>query len=185
MDIQKRLGDAAWRGISFGGMLGFYLNFLFIPASITMNANIHHHSIMRLMIGILSMIPPVSIIVFFYGMIFMSGRHYFGFLPLISKFGSTPDPPKYWYDWPWYLFVNIGNIGVFLLAFIFELKDSEYETAYKAHVQTNLGLLEPGSKKAVPEDLYAGAREAATMEDPAKWAAKMSELAALVPKPEP
>lgn len=67
------------------------------------------------------------------------------------------------------------------MAFIFELKDSEYETAYRAHVQNNLGLLEPGSKYAVPEDLYAGAREAAVMEDPVKWAAKMTELVALVP----
>ena len=181
MDVQKFVGTAVWRGIAFGAMLGFYMNFFFIPASIMMNHNIHHHPIMRLIIGSLSMVPPISVIVFFYGMIFMSGRHYFGFLPLISKFGSTPDPPTHWYDWPWYLFVNLGNIAAMLLAFIFELKNAEYETAYKEHIQKHLGLLEPGSKGVVPEELYAAAREAASTADLETWTAKMIELEKLVP----
>lgn len=185
MDIQKTAGTAVWRGLVFGGMLGFYLNFLFIPASIMMNHNIHHHPIMRVVIGILSMIPPVSLIVFFYGMIFMSGRHYFGFLPIISKFGSTPDPPKHWYDWPWYLFVNFGNIGAVIMAPFFQANGSEDTAAYAEHIQKHVGLLELGSKGVVPEDLYAAARKAAAIEDPGKWAKKMAEIVALVPAPQP
>jgi hypothetical protein len=123
------------------------------------------------------MIPPVSIVVFFYGMIFMSGRHYFGFLPIISKFGSTPDPPKHWYDWPWYMFVNLGNLGAVIMAPFFQTNDPEDTTAYAEHIQKHLGLLEIGSKGVVPDDLYAAAREAATIADPVAWAAKIAEIA--------
>ena len=71
------------------------------------------------------------------------------------------------------------------MAPFFQANGSEDTTAYAEHVQKHLGLLELGSKGVVPEDLYAAARKAAAIDDPAKWAAKMTELVALVPAPQP
>ena len=161
---------AAWRGISFGATLGAVLNFYYLPPSIVMNANIHHHSIMRFFLGFLSSIPPISLIVFIYGMVFMRGHQYFGMLPLMSSFGSKMDPPEHWYDWPWYLFKNLGNLGSMILAPFFFINPE----GFPEHLDINLGLSEPGPK--VNEELYEGARNAATLTNKDDWAFEMERL---------
>jgi hypothetical protein len=172
MDIGAIIGGAAWRGISFGATLGAILNFYYLPPSIVMNANIHHHSIMRFFLGALSSIPPISLIVFIYGMVFMRGRQYFGMLPLMSSFGGKITPPTHWYDWPWYLFVNLGNLGAMILAPFFVINPDKITE----HLQTSIGLLNPGEPGAVPEELYEGARNAATLTNKDDWAFEMERL---------
>jgi hypothetical protein len=137
-----------------------------------MNANIHHHSIMRFFLGALSSIPPISLVVFIYGMVFMRGRQYFGMLPLMDSFGGKITPPTHWYDWPWYLFVNLGNLGAMILAPFFFINPDKITE----HLQTSIGLLNPGEAGAVPEELYSAARSAGALTDKDKWTFEMERL---------
>jgi hypothetical protein len=75
------------------------------------------------------------------------------------------------------MFVNLGNLGAVIMAPFFQTNGPEDTTAYAEHIQKHLGLLEIGSKGVVPDDLYAAAREAATIADPVAWAAKIAEIA--------
>lgn len=172
MDIGAIIGGAAWRGISFGLTLGAIFNFYYLPPSIVMNANIHHHSIMRFFLGFLSSIPPISFIVFIYGMVFMRGHQYFGMLPLMSSFGSKMEQPTEWWRMPWYIFTKLGNLGSMILAPFFVINPD----GLTEHLQKNIGLLNPGEPGAVPEELYEGARNAATLDKKDDWAFEMERL---------
>lgn len=172
MDIGAKLGAAFWRGLTFGGILGFILNVLFIPASIMMNANIHHHPLIRFFVGILTLIPPLWFVILIYGLFFMQKRQYFGMLPLITSFGSKMDPPAHWYDWPWYLFKNVENFGAMIIEPFFFINPE----GFSQHILILFN--EPGPK--VNEGLYEAARDAATLMDKDKWTFEMERLALLV-----
>ena len=82
------------------------------------------------------------------------------------------DPPEHWYDWPWYLFKNLGNLGSMILAPFFFINPE----GLTEHLQKNIGLLNPGEPGAVPEELYEGARNAATLNNKDDWAFEMERL---------
>jgi len=171
-DIIDRLGEVFWRGLTIGGILGLIINVLFLPASIMMNANIHHHPLIRFFVGILTFIPPLWLVILAYGLFSMQKRQYFGMLPLMSSFGSKMDPPAHWYDWPWYLFKNVENFGAIIIEPFFFINPE----GFTQHLQ----ILYNTSGPKVNEGLYEAARDAATLDKKEEWAFEMERLALLV-----
>jgi len=141
-DPSVKFKKAAIHGLSAGALLAINLGIFPLPISIMMNANIHHHSAMRFLVGLVA----VSLwpIVFIYALIFMRGRPYFGLFPLIEGTISSPDE---WY--PIWLIKNIGfNL---LLAPFVKIEDNRQ---YIDFIKTYLSSDGP----YVPEDVYEQAR---------------------------
>jgi hypothetical protein len=52
VDIAKMIGDATWRGLVAGIIISCTFGLMAIPFSVMMNAYIHHHPLMRLLMGL-------------------------------------------------------------------------------------------------------------------------------------
>jgi hypothetical protein len=161
-----KLYNAGWHGLSVGAGLAISLGVFPLPMSIMMNANIHHHPAMRFLMGGIGLTLWPFVLI--YALLFMRGRFYFGLFPLFRG-SELPPNPTHWYDWPVWIFVNIGSIVAFALSPFSQGTTKEDENAYKEFLSKHMGFLERGSKVTVNEDLYAKAQEAARIKDPDEW----------------
>lgn len=169
MSIAGQFSAKAWQGAASGGILALTVALIVMPASIMMNANIHHHPVLRIIMGVIG--GALNILTVIYAMIFMRGKNYYGLFPLVAI--NIPPSPERYIDWPWWLFKNIPSMLLFMLS-IFSRGNTEEDTAaFDAQIR---GLFENTKGPYVDEDLLARARAAAdTVEGPV-WQSTMREL---------
>jgi hypothetical protein len=161
-----KMFNAFWHGLTVGAGLAVSMSIFPLPISIMMNANIHHHPAMRFLMGSfgLSFWP----FVFIYALFFMWKRPYFGLFPLFRG-AELPPNPSHWYEWPTWIFVNLGSIIGIALSPFSQGTTKEDELAYQTFLSHNVGFLERGSEGTVPEELYEMGRQAARIKDPDAW----------------
>ena len=82
MSIASRFSAKAWQGATAGGILALTVALVTMPASIMMNANVHHHPVLRIIMGFFG--AALNVLTIIYAMIFMRGRNYYGLFPLVE-----------------------------------------------------------------------------------------------------
>jgi len=168
MSIASRFSAKAWQGATAGGILALTVALVTMPASIMMNANVHHHPVLRIIMGFFG--AALNVLTIIYAMIFMRGRNYYGLFPLVAI--NIPPSPQRFIDWPWWLFKNIPSMLLFMLSIFSRGNTAEDTGAFKNQV---IGLFD-GKGPFVDEDLLAGARAAAQARDGPVWESVMREL---------
>jgi len=169
MSIAGQFSAKAWQGAAAGGILALSVALFVMPASIMMNANIHHHPVIRLIMGLIG--GALSIFTVIYAMIFMRGRNYYGLFPLVAI--NIPPSPERYIDWPWWLFKNIPSMLLFVLSIFSRGNTEGDDAAFDAQIR---GLFENAKGPFVNEELLARARTAASTKDPIVWQSTLREL---------
>jgi hypothetical protein len=168
-----KLYNAGWHGLAVGAGLAISMGIFPLPISIMMNANIHHHPAMRFLMGGLGITLWPFVLI--YAFIFMRGRPYFGLFPLFRG-AELPPNPTYWYEWPVWIFVNLGSIIGIAMSPFSQGTTKEDEIAYREFLSKHMGFLDRGSEGTVPEDLYEKAKELAVLKDPMEWSHGVTTL---------
>ena len=166
--VGDRLLESFKHGLFTGLSLAVAVGFITIPASIMMNANVHHHPSMRLLMGILGTLGWIFTLI--YGLIFMRNRHYFGMFPMVSMPALGPAPTGT-LGWLHYMFRSVGSLyQVFMNPFNVEEDSGAYKKFLTDHV------LPQGATEFVPEELYEKARVAAATSNQDAWRSMMQQL---------
>jgi len=169
--VIERLWASFYQGVGAGIIISFILGLIFIPASVMMNANVHHHWVLRIVMGILGAMGSIFTIIF--ALIFMRGRHFFGILPITTVSDMGPPPSEV--GWAWYLF---RSIGILHKIFLHPFHTDEDMEALKAHIAEHVFPNKPETLVVSQDmlEMFNGAKEASMKTDNDAWKRAMIDV---------